>query len=102
MCLWMVPFMFILSLSANDNTLPTTNVGKLETFSKFKYLFIAINIKLDYLALVECMIYCNFTRIVCTQSTSVSFFTSNVPYVKSIVPIKNFSITILGIKCLLC
>ncbi|CAH1733257.1 protein TEX261 [Aphis gossypii] len=25
-CLWMVPFMFILSLSANDNTLPTTNV----------------------------------------------------------------------------
>ncbi|CAI6355491.1 unnamed protein product [Macrosiphum euphorbiae] len=25
-CLWMVPFMFILSLSANDNTLPITNV----------------------------------------------------------------------------
>ncbi|KAE9533846.1 hypothetical protein AGLY_008925 [Aphis glycines] len=25
-CLWMVPFMFILSLSANDNTFPTTNV----------------------------------------------------------------------------
>jgi len=96
--------MFILSLSANDNTLPTTNVGKLETFSKFKYLFIAINIlfKLDYLALIECMIYCNFARIVCAQSTSVSYFTSNVPYVKSIVPIKNASITILGIKCLLC
>ncbi|XP_050438337.1 protein TEX261 [Adelges cooleyi] len=25
-CLWMVPFMYILSLSANDNTLPTTNM----------------------------------------------------------------------------
>lgn len=27
----MVPFMFILSLSANDNTLPVTNVGKFKT-----------------------------------------------------------------------
>jgi len=25
-CLWLVPFIFILSLSANDNTLPVTNV----------------------------------------------------------------------------
>lgn len=25
-CLWMVPFMFLISLSANDNTLPITNV----------------------------------------------------------------------------
>lgn len=74
--------MFILSLSANDNTLPTTNVGKLETFSNFKYLFIAINIlfKLDYLALIECMIYYNFAHIVCAQSISVSFFTSKVLY----------------------
>lgn len=27
----MVPFMFMLSLSANDNTLPVANVGKLKT-----------------------------------------------------------------------
>ncbi|VVC44722.1 Transmembrane adaptor Erv26 [Cinara cedri] len=25
-CLWTIPFMFILSLSANDNTLPVTNI----------------------------------------------------------------------------
>jgi len=36
--------MFILSLSANDNTLPITNVGKLNTFTNSKYLFIAIHI----------------------------------------------------------
>lgn len=34
-CLWMVPFLFILSLSANDNTLPIINEGKLTTFLDF-------------------------------------------------------------------
>lgn len=47
-CLWMVPFIFILSLSANDNTLPITNVGKLNTFTNSKYLFIAIHITFSH------------------------------------------------------
>ncbi|XP_060845294.1 uncharacterized protein LOC132924871 [Rhopalosiphum padi] len=36
-CLWMVPFMFILSLSANDNTLPITNVVELFVIGKVYY-----------------------------------------------------------------